>query len=186
MTALAAVIALSSGFSGNLFAENGAAAPAAAPVPMQAPMPRPAYGPGPGYGGGPWGGGPWGGRGWNNGPWGGGPWGGNRGWNNGPWNSGPWGGNNNWMPWGNMNNWGRGSRYPFGSGPQGWMQPNDPKGSMSRMWDDMLNAPSNMGTMPGGWKAPTISVPNPVDVGDEFGDAMQDLPNQMDNFRANY
>jgi hypothetical protein len=48
-------------------------------------------------------------------------------------------------------------------------------------WDDALNAPSDMGEMPGGWNAPSISAPNPVDVGDEFGDASRDAPDQMRN-----
>jgi hypothetical protein len=57
-------------------------------------------------------------------------------------------------------------------------------------WDDMLNAPSDMGEMPGGWTAPSVGVPNPVDVGDEFGTAAEDLPTQMrnvydDNRRSN-
>lgn len=59
----------------------------------------------------------------------------------------------------------------------------DPKDSMSRGWDDMLNAPSRMGEMPGGWYAPEVSVPNPVDVGEEFGDAVKDAPDQFDNMR---
>ena len=44
----------------------------------------------------------------------------------------------------------------------------DPEDGFSYMWDDMINAPSEMGEMPGGWNAPSISVPNPVDVGSEF------------------
>lgn len=98
----------------------------------------------------------------------------------GPGFSGPW--NNrgsNFSPWGN-----RGGRNPFGNrGPGDWFDPN--KGSMSRNWDDMLNAPSRMGEMPGGWTAPSVSVPNPIDVGDEFSDAAKDAPDQMDNFNWN-
>ena len=63
------------------------------------------------------------------------------------------------------------------------MSPN--KNNFSNNWDDMLNAPSRMGTMPGGWNAPSVSVPNPVDVGDEFGDAARDMPDQMNNFQYN-
>ncbi len=112
------------------------------------------------------GGAPWGGGGM---PWGGGgmPWGGN-----GPWGGG--GGPGNWF--------GGGNNGPWGGGPGAWMNPTNPKRSMTNAWDDMLNAPSRMGPMPGGWKAPSISVPNPVDVGDEFGRAASDLPSQMKNF----
>jgi hypothetical protein len=154
----------------------------------------PAYGGRPGYGRGgdynPWGGsgpsfsGPWdsgrGGRDYS--PWGGsgpsfsGPWDSGRGgrmpWDRGrggrsaPWDSGPD------MPWG-------GNRSPWGSrGGRGtWMDQDE----FADMWDDMLNAPSDMGEMPGGWSAPSVSVPNPVDVGDEFGDAARDVPDQMRN-----
>ncbi len=98
----------------------------------------------------------------------------------GPGFSGPW--NNrgsNFSPWGN-----RGGRNPFGNrDPGDWFDPN--KGSMSRNWDDMLNAPSRMGEMPGGWTAPSVSVPNPIDVGEEFSDAAKDAPDQMDNFNWN-
>ena len=43
----------------------------------------------------------------------------------------------------------------------------------------MINAPSNMGEMPGGWYAPYVSMPNPIDVGDQFKDNMKDLPEQI-------
>ena len=144
----------------------------------------------------PWGGGNNGGWGGNNMPWGGGnsmPWGGG---NNGgsPWNSGPWG--NMSGPWDNgpwNNNWnggpGNNNSQPWGSGPGAWMDPADPKGSMGRIWDDMLSAPNEMGEMPGGWTAPSISVPNPVEVGDEFEGSARKAPKeaseQMNNFRFN-
>jgi len=139
---------------------------------------RPGYGRGgdfnPGGGSGPSFGGPWdsgrGGRDFS--PWGGsgpsfgGPWDRGRGGRSAPWDSGPD------MPWG-------GNRSPWGSrGSRGtWMD----KDEFADMWDDMLNAPSDMGEMPGGWSAPSVSVPNPVDVGDEFGDAARDVPDQMRN-----
>ena len=170
-----------------------------------------------GYGGNnwaPWSGGnnnwgPWGGnnRSWggNNTPWGGNnnfmPWGGN----NRSWNRGR--GRNNWMPWDNgpfgdiSGPWDSGPWNPdwsrgrwagddvFGSGPDGWTDPEDPKGSMSRFWDDMLKAPNEFGEMPGGWTAPSISVPNPVEVGDEFEGSSRKAPKeaaeQMNNFRYN-
>ena len=64
------------------------------------------------------------------------------------------------------------------------------KDSFADSWDDMLNAPSDMGELPGGFNAPSVSVPNPVDVGDEFDSAARDVPGQMrnvydDNRRSN-
>ena len=74
----------------------------------------------------------------------------------------------------NNNNkfWGR-------SGPGKWMNPN--KNNMEQGWDDMINAPSRMGEMPGGWTAPEVSVPNPVDMGDQMQDNLKDLPEQIKN-----
>jgi hypothetical protein len=57
------------------------------------------------------------------------------------------------------------------------MNPN--KGSLEQGWDDMMNAPSRMGTMPGGWNAPEVSMPNPVDMADQVQDNVQDLPEQV-------
>ncbi len=48
-------------------------------------------------------------------------------------------------------------------------------------WDEMINAPADMGEMPGGWYAPTVSMPNPVTVGDEFATAAEDFPDEMKN-----
>ena len=86
------------------------------------------------------------------------------------------------MPWDS----GRGGRSPWDSGRGGWMD----KDKFSDRWDDMLNAPSDMGEMPGGFTAPSVSAPNPVDVGDEFDRAARDAPDQMrnvydDNRRSN-
>ncbi len=72
--------------------------------------------------------------------------------------------------WNNNKFWGR-------SGPRTWMNPN--KNNMESGWDDMINAPSRMGEMPGGWSAPEVSVPNPVDIGDQVQDNVQDLPDQV-------
>lgn len=36
----------------------------------------------------------------------------------------------------------------------------------SNMWNDMINAPFKMGRMPGGWRAPSLSMPDPVTIGD--------------------
>ncbi len=115
--------------------------------------------------------------------------GGNSLWNNtpfgafsGPWDSGPW--NPGWM---DNRGWKRNNF--FDGGPGGWMDPEDPRGSMSKMWDDLLNAPNEIGEMPGGWTAPSVKVPNPVDVGDEFEATSRKAPkeaaDQMNNFRFN-
>jgi hypothetical protein len=78
----------------------------------------------------------------------------------------------------NNNNWG-GNNFWGRSGPSTWTNPN--KQNMEQGWDDMINAPSRMGTMPGGWNAPEISMPNPIDMGDQFQDNIQDLPEQIRN-----
>jgi len=108
----------------------------------------------------------------------------------GPWDSGrgssmPWDSNRGGrsMPWDS----GRGGRsMPWDSGRGGWMN----KDRFADGWDDMLNKPSDMGEMPGGFTAPSVSAPNPVDVGDEFNNAARDAPEQMrnvydDNRRSN-
>ena len=98
------------------------------------------------------------------------PWGGKRG-SSMPWDSGRGGRS---MPWDS----GRGgSSMPWDSGRGGWMN----KDRFADGWDDMLNAPSDMGELPGGFTAPSVSMPNPVDVGDEFDNAARDAPQQMRN-----
>ena len=72
--------------------------------------------------------------------------------------------------WGGNKFWGR-------SGPSSWMSPS--KNNWENSWDDMINSPSRMGEMPGGWTAPEVSVPNPIDMGDQMQDNVQDLPSQM-------
>ena len=62
----------------------------------------------------------------------------------------------------------------------------DPKDGMSQAWDDMMNAPARMGRVPPGWKAPTIDIPNPIDVGDEFEKNARRAPHIIrDNFTFN-
>lgn len=136
-------------------------APYGRPAPYGAPPPyagRPPYGPGGAYP-----------------P----PYGAGRGpWNSGGWNRGPWGGNRGFGNWFGGNRGPYGNRGPFGDmfggrdgiwgmHPEDWFTSN-PEDGFSYMWDDMINAPSEMGEMPGGWNAPSISMPNPVDVGSEF------------------
>jgi len=72
--------------------------------------------------------------------------------------------------WNNNKFWGR-------SGPSRWMNPS--KNNMEQGWDDMINAPSRMGEMPGGWTAPEVTMPNPIDMGDQMQDNMKDLPEQI-------
>ncbi len=51
------------------------------------------------------------------------------------------------------------------------------------MWDSMMNAPYDMGRMPGGWRAPSLSSPDPVTVGDavtnQFPPVIDEIPNFM-------
>lgn len=158
----------------------------------------PAYG----YAAGPYGATPYNRGPFNAGPFNGGPF--NGGFNRGPFNGGPFGG-------GPFNRGGYGGGSPFsgvpfmqsfdmsrpdsfnpmrrrvwGAGPQVWLNPTDPKEGMSQAWDDMMNAPHYMGRVPPGWKAPTIDIPNPIDVGDEFEKNARRAPNIMrDNFTFN-
>ena len=130
------------------------------------------YGPSPmPYGARP---GPWNNGGWNRGPYGNsGPFGNMFGGNRGPYgNNGPFGNmfGGNRGPYGNSGPFGNmfgGRDGIWGMHPDEWFTSN-PEDGFSYMWDDMINAPSEMGEMPGGWNAPSISVPNPVDVGSEF------------------
>lgn len=50
-------------------------------------------------------------------------------------------------------------------------------------WDKMINAPYDMGYMPGGWRFPSLSSPDPVTVGDaitnQFPPMMEEVPNFM-------
>ena len=81
------------------------------------------------------------------------------------------------MPWGNNNNRFGNNKFWGRSGPSTWMNPG--KDNWENSWDDMINSPSRMGEMPGGWTAPEVTMPNPVDMGDQMQDNMQDLPEQM-------
>ncbi len=92
-------------------------------------------------------------------------------------NSMPWGGGNSSMPWSRGNNRNGNNKFWGRSGPSTWMNPS--KDNWENSWDDMINAPSRMGDMPGGWSAPEVTMPNPIDMGDQFQDNLQDLPEQM-------
>jgi hypothetical protein len=64
---------------------------------------------------------------------------------------------------------GFGGRDGFlGMHPEDWMTGGED--GLEQMWDEVINAPSEMGDMPGGWSAPEVSMPNPVDVQRQFRD----------------
>jgi len=92
----------------------------------------------------------------------------------------------NYIPWSSRfwNELGEGGRNPMDDMGD-WIDPREPREGMAEMWDDMLNAPHDLGRMPGGWTAPSVVVPNPLDVQREFEDTAKDLPDevrtQMDN-----
>ncbi len=92
--------------------------------------------------------------------------------------SGPW--NRSWgrAPWNRDydNLWGK------KGGPSEWFNFSDPKEGAAVAWEDMLDTPNALGTMPGGWKAPSVSVPNPIDVGEEFKNTAKDMPGEMRDF----
>ncbi len=51
-------------------------------------------------------------------------------------------------------------------------------------WDKVINAPNEMGYMPGGWRFPSFSSPDPVTVGDAIANqvppVLEEVPNFMD------
>lgn len=77
----------------------------------------------------------------------------------------------------------RANRFRGNSAPNPWMNPN--KGNMGQGWNDMTNGPGRMGEMPGGWRAPEVSLPNPVDMGDRAQGNVRDLPEKMRNMDVN-
>ena len=173
-------------------AEEAAAPSAPTAAPYGPPAGYNAYGPGPyngGYRGGPYGGGPYGRGPYGNGaryggPYGGGPgyYGGRRG-GNGPFSGIPFMQSFDMSRPDSFN-----PMHPrvWGAGPQVWLDPTDPQDGMSQAWDDMMNAPARMGRVPPGWKAPTIDIPNPIDVGDEFEKNARRAPTIMrENFTFN-
>lgn len=113
----------------------------------------------------------------------------NRGpYNSGPSNSGPFKNmgfgpfNNNSAPWetwpfgGRDSFWSR-KEIPFDNqNPTDWFDPGDPKEGLAIMWDDLISAPDDLGTMPGGWYVPSVSVPNPVDLEDQMEKATKEIP----------
>lgn len=49
-------------------------------------------------------------------------------------------------------------------------------------WDEAMNAPRNMGYMPGGWRFPSLSTPDPVTVGDAVANQMPPIFDESANF----
>jgi hypothetical protein len=48
-------------------------------------------------------------------------------------------------------------------------------------WDNMLNAPYKAGRMPGGWRAPSLSTPDPVTVSDAITNQLPPIMEEMGN-----
>ncbi len=100
-------------------------------------------------------------------------------WSSGPWNSGSFN-RGNWFGGNGPRNW-----FGRGNGPSSWFGGRGgPKEGFANMWDDMIDAPSEMGTMPGGWEFPSVSMPNPVDSADELEkgsrEFVREVPNMID------
>jgi hypothetical protein len=69
---------------------------------------------------------------------------------------------------------------PFSDGgPSRWFGRGDPEEGVAEMWEDMINAPADMGEMPGGWYWPEIGLPNPVDVQRELRDSAPELAREI-------
>lgn len=98
----------------------------------------------------------------------------------GPMGFGPFNGNDApWETWpfGNKDSFWSRKEFPFKrQNPGDWFKPNDPKEGLAVMWDDLISAPDDLGTMPGGWNVPSISTPNPVDLEDQLQKASKEVP----------
>ena len=53
--------------------------------------------------------------------------------------------------------------------------------STNDMWDNMINGPFKMGRMPGGWRAPSLSMPDPVTIGDAVTNQLPPMAEEMGN-----
>ena len=54
--------------------------------------------------------------------------------------------------------------------------------STGDMWDNMVNAPYDTGRMPGGWRFPSLSSPDPVTVSDAITNQFPPIVDEMPNF----
>jgi hypothetical protein len=52
----------------------------------------------------------------------------------------------------------------------------------SDLWDKMINAPHELGYMPGGWRFPSFSSPDPVTVGDAVANQVPPIVEEVPNF----
>ena len=88
--------------------------------------------------------------------------------NDAPWETWPFGSKDSF--------WSR-KEVPFKSvKPADWFKPDDPREGLAIMWDDLIAAPDDLGTMPGGWNVPSVRVPNPVDFEDQLEKASKEVP----------
>lgn len=107
-----------------------------------------------------------------------------RGWNRGSRSPIPF--ESNFTPWSTRfwEEMGDDGENPFKDWEK-WIDFDEPREGIANAWEDMINAPHEVGQMPGGWTAPSISVPNPVDVQKEFQETGKRVPDevrtQMDN-----
>ena len=53
--------------------------------------------------------------------------------------------------------------------------------STNDIWDNMINGPFKMGRMPGGWRAPSLSMPDPVTIGDAVTNQLPPMGEEMGN-----
>ncbi len=116
-----------------------------------------------------------------------------------PWRTGPFA-HHKWkdhpmtkFPWGDFPGWGEGFFGNFGPDqwkgvtpwgndvPFKWVDPSDPEESVAAMWEDAINTPNAMGRLPPGFTMPYISVPNPIDVENEFERNARNSPNEFRN-----
>ncbi|MCK5725840.1 MAG: hypothetical protein KAH22_03315 [Thiotrichaceae bacterium] len=103
----------------------------------------------------------------------------------------PWKNSNNWNPWSNGQNQNmmpflptqnNNKKKAWGSVRNIW--PDFYTEFTEEAWDKSTNSPYDMGRMPGGWRAPSLSSPDPVTVGDavlnQFPPIMEEMGNMMD------
>jgi hypothetical protein len=54
--------------------------------------------------------------------------------------------------------------------------------STNKFWDKMINSPYDMGYMPGGWRFPSFSSPDPVTVGDAVTNQLPPIMEETGHF----